>query len=193
MDWKFRSGNVLLARLMSGIVKPRNQLLGVEISGRIETIGKSISSFKVGDFIYGVLKGGGYAEYICLPENQIQIAPKSISLDEAATIPFGATTAYHFLVDLGKIKKGEHVLINGASGGVGIFALQIAKHFGAHVTGVCSEKNAQLVKSLGADVVLDYNKEDFTHMNQKYDIIFDVVGNTTYGECKRLLNDGGRF
>jgi NADPH:quinone reductase-like Zn-dependent oxidoreductase len=143
--------------------------------------------------VQGVLKGGGYAEYICLPENQIQIAPKSIRLDEAATIPFGATIAYHFLVDLDKITKDEQVLINGASGGVGIFALQIAKHFGAHVTGVCSDKNIQLVKSLGADVVLDYNKEDFIHLNQKYDIIFDVVANTTYSKCKRLLNDGGRF
>ncbi len=193
MDWKFRSGKVFLARLMSGIRKPKNPILGVELSGVIDRVGVEVTTYKPGDKVYAVTTGGGHSESVCLPTKQILKAPTKITLDEAASIPFGATTAYHFLKNAAGIKSGDKVLVNGASGGVGIFAIQLCKIFGADVTGVCSTGNVEMVKSLGADRVIDYKQADFLHEDETYDIIFDVVGNKSYKNCKSKLKEKGTY
>ena len=194
MDWRFRSGKNLFARLvMSGLFKPKNQILGIELSGIIEKVGKNVKNYKPHDQIFAVAKNGGYAEYICIPENQILLKPSNMILGDSASVPFGATTAYHFLVNEGNIKKDQKVLINGASGGVGIFAVQLAKYFDAEVTAVCSTSNIEMVKSLGADYVVDYTKDDFTSGDKTYDIIFDVVGKNTFSRCKNILKETGIY
>ena len=194
MDWRFRSGKNFFARLiMSGLLKPRNPILGIELSGEITEIGLNVKLFKGTEQIFAATKGGGYAEYICLPENMAVKKPSNMTYEEASSVPFGATTAYHFLVKAGKIKKGQKVLVNGASGGVGIFAVQLAKYFGAEVTGVCSTTNLEMVRFLGVDKVIDYTKEDFTRNNETYDIIFDVVGKNSFPKCKKILNKKGIY
>ncbi|MCK4465887.1 MAG: NAD(P)-dependent alcohol dehydrogenase, partial [Bacteroidales bacterium] len=157
MDWKFRSGKIFLARLMTGLFKPKNNILGVEFSGVIEEIGKNVTQFKVRDKVFGrAKKGGAHAEYICVPEKEIAVNPSNNSFEEAAGITFGATTALCNLRDSGNIKKGQKVLINGDSGGVGTFAVQFTKFYETEVTAVCSTSNHELVKGLGADKVIDY-------------------------------------
>jgi NADPH:quinone reductase-like Zn-dependent oxidoreductase len=193
LDWKFRSGKVFLARLMSGPKKPKNPLLGTEISGVITEKGNDATLFEVDDAVFAMIQGGGYAQYICLDQNEILKNPINMTYEEAASVPFGAISAYHYLVKVGKIQKGYKVLINGASGGVGIFAVQLAKYFGAHVTGVCSGKNVEMVKSLGADEVIDYTTESFTSKDTKYEIVFDAVGKSSYKKCKKLLTDNGVY
>jgi len=193
LDWKFRNGEVFIARLMSGPFKPKNPILGTEISGEIVKTGEMVKSLKEDDKVFAMISGGGYAEYICLPEDKVLKIPKNMTLEEAATVPFGAITAYHFLVKEGGIQKGQKVLINGASGGVGIFAVQLAKYFGTEVTAVCSGANVNMVKSLGADKVIDYTKEDFTQSDEKYDIVFDVVAKSQFKACKNILKKNGVF
>ena len=194
MDWKFRSGKIFLARLMSGLFKPKIKILGVEFSGEIEDIGKYVTQFKVHDKVFGrAKKGGAHAEYICAPENEIVVNPSNISFEKAAGITFGATTALCNLRDSGNIKKGQKVLINGASGGVGTFAVQIAKYYEAEVTAVCSTSNLKMVIDLGADKFIDYTKEDFTQNEEIYDIIFDCVGKRTFSECKKSLIKNGIY
>lgn len=182
-------------RLVLGLTKPRNPILGVELSGEVEAIGKHVKRFKEGDQVYALsgMRCGAHAEYICLHENAIVgVKPTNVTHEEAAAIPFGGTTALHFFRK-GKLQKGQKVLIYGASGSVGTSAVQLAKYFGAEVTAVCSSANFDLVKSLGADTVIDYTKEDFTKKEERYDIVFDAVGKATKSECVRVLTPNGIF
>ncbi|ATF11995.1 NAD(P)-dependent alcohol dehydrogenase [Brevibacillus sp. HB1.4B] len=182
-------------RLVLGLTKPRNPILGVELSGEVEAIGKHVTRFQKGDHVYALsgMRCGAHAEYISLKENAIVgLKPTNVTHEEAAAIPFGGTTALHFFRK-GKLQKGQKVLIYGASGSVGTSAVQLAKYFGAEVTAVCSSANLDLVKSLGADNVIDYTKEDFTKKEERYDIVFDAVGKVTKSHCIKALAPDGLF
>ena len=178
----------------NGFLKPRNPILGQELAGEIETIGKDVTRFKPGDRIFGFDMFGAYAEYKCMPENgALAIKPVNLSYEEAASIPNGALTALAFLRDKANIQSGQTALIYGASGSVGIAAVQLAKYYGAEVTGVCSSANLEWVKSLGADHVIDYTKGNFTENGKTYDIIFDTVGKRSFSECKDSLTEVGNY
>ena len=185
------------AKLMFGIRKPwRPRVLGTELAGEVERAGKDVTTFKRGDRVVAStgMAGGGHAQYACVRETgALTMKPDSLSWEEAVAIPFGANTALYFLRDLGGIRAGHEVLIIGASGSIGSAAVQLAKHFGAAVTAVCSGANAALVTSLGADTVIDYTKEDFTRNGKTYDLIFDIVGATTFDRCRGSLEPKGIF
>lgn len=186
-----------IARLMFGITKPwKPRILGTELAGEVERVGKDVTRFEVGDRVVASTgaAGGGHAQYACLPETgAVAIKPDSLSWEQAVAIPFGANTALYFLRGLGRIRAGQDLLIIGASGAIGSAGVQLARHFGARVTGVCSGANAELVKALGADRVIDYTQEDFTKSGNTYDLIFDVVGGTTFDRCQRSLRPNGVF
>jgi len=193
LDWHFMEGTPYLGRLPAfGLLKPRVERLGVDYAGTVEAVGKNIKEFKPGDEVYGN-KFGAFAEYIVATDKALTLKPASLSFEQAASLPVAALTALQALRDSGKLQPGQKVLINGASGGVGTFAVQIAKAFGAEVTGVCSGRNVELVRSLGADHVIDYTKEDFTKRAERYDLILDNVGNRSPLECRRALNPNGKI
>ena len=180
-----------LLRPISGMRKPKDTRLGVDYAGTVEAVGKKVTNFKPGDEVFGG-KNGAIAEYVCvLADRSVVLKPANMTFEQAASVPVAAITALQGLRDKGKIRAGQKVLINGASGGVGTFAVQIAKAFGTDVTGVCSTRNVDLVKSIGADHVIDYTREDFTKTNQRYDLIYDLVGNHSFSERQRLLNPNG--
>jgi len=190
-------GLTFVARLMFGLKKPKKNILGFEFSGKIEAVGKNVTLFKLGDEVFGTdgNHGSAYAEYKCMPEDGALVTkPNNTTHEEAASISFGALTALYFLREKVNIQKGQNVLINGASGSVGTAAVQLAKHFGAEVTGVCSTANLGFVKSLGADKVIDYTREDFTQGSETYDIILDtVVGKNSFLKCKKVLKKNGFY
>ncbi len=182
-------------RIVLGLRKPRKSILGVELAGEVEDVGKNVTRFKKGDQLFAMtgMKFGGYAEYICLPEKgTIAVKPENVTHEEAASISFGGTTALHFFRK-GNIQAGQKVLIYGASGAVGTAAVQLASYYGAEVTGVCSAKNSELVKSLGADYVIDYQNEDFSKKEERYNLIFDAIGKITKNQRKEALALNGRF
>lgn len=199
-DWRMRSLDVpfgfgLLVRLALGVFKPRQAILGSELAGSIEAVGKDVKKFKVGDpiFAFSGVGMGCHAEYKCMPENgAVVLIPTNLTYDEAAALSFGGTTALDFF-RRGKLQKGERVLVNGASGAVGTAAVQLAKHFGADVTGICSTANLELVKSLGANHVIDYTQEDFTKNGETYDIIVDTAGTAPFPRSKTSLKKDGRL
>ena len=180
-------------RIMSFFVNRGSKITGSDLSGKIVSVGKTVVSMKNGDDVFGFKQGGTTAEYVAIPENKVAIKPINMTFEEAAAVPLAALTALQALRDKGNICSGQSVLVNGASGGVGTYAVQIAKSFGTDVTGVSSTKNLELIKSLGADKVIDYTKEDFTRTNQRYDIILDAVAKSSFSKCKKILNKGGIF
>jgi NADPH:quinone reductase-like Zn-dependent oxidoreductase len=193
LDWHFMEGTPYIGRpLAFGFLKPDVQRLGVDYAGTVEAVGKNITEFKPGDEVYGN-KFGAFAEYLVASDKALALKPANLTFEQAASLPVAAITALQALRDTGKIQAGQKVLINGASGGVGTFAVQIAKTFGAEVTGVCSGRNAELVRSLGADHVIDYTKEDFTQGAERYDLILDNVGNQPLAGFRRVLNPKGMY
>ncbi len=194
-DPGFRQGD-MVTRLFNGITKPKHAIPGDVLAGEIEAVGKDVTKFKIGDRVYAAcaMTQGGQAEYICMPQDgPLAIMPANMNYVEAVGVPDGALGALNFLRDAAKIQRGQQVLINGASGSVGSYAVQLAKYFGAHVTAVCSTTNVELVKSLGADVVIDYTRENFTKRGETYDLIFDAVGKSSFSRCKNLLKETGTY
>lgn len=189
-------GEPFLARFAFGLLKPKYPIPGGDIAGRVEAVGKNITQFKPGDDVFGDLSScgwGAFAEYVSVPVEAIALKPTNISFEEAAAAPMAGVTALQSIQDKGKLKEGEKILINGASGGVGTFAVQIAKALGAEVTGVCSTSKIETLRSLGADYVIDYTKEDFTTKKEKYDLILGVNGYQSINAYKRALKPNGRY
>jgi NADPH:quinone reductase-like Zn-dependent oxidoreductase len=203
-DGRVRRADPFLVRLMFGLLKPKFPILGMECAGEIESTGKDVTKFKKGDKVFALtgFAFGAYAEYRCLPEKPeegkaekkglVVIKPANLSYDEAAAVPAGGLTALKN-IQKANIKKGQKILINGASGSLGTYGIQLAKYYGAEVTGICSTTNLKLVKSLGADKVIDYTKEDFTKSGETYDVVYDAVMKTKRSRCKDLLKDNGIF
>ncbi len=177
-------------RMATGLLKPKYGVPGYDVAGRVEVVGNNVKRFQPGDEVFGACTGT-CAEYVCANENELAHKPANLTLEESAAIPTSALAALHALRDVGKVRPGQRVLINGASGGVGTFAVQLAKSFGAEVTGVCSMRNVDMVRSIGADHVIDYNQEDFAQGRRRYDLIFDNVENRSLSDCRRALTRDG--
>jgi len=192
LDWHYMEGTPYIMRAMgTGLRRPKVPRLGVDLAGQVEAVGKNVTQFKPGDEVFGTGGGAAFAEYVCARKTKLVLKPANLTFEQAAAVPIAALTALQGLRDEGHVQPGQKVLINGASGGVGTFAVQIAKSFGADVTGVCSTRNVDLVRSLGADRVIDYTKEDFTKSEQRYDVILDNVGNQPLAGFRRALKPKG--
>ncbi|MBS2017416.1 MAG: NAD(P)-dependent alcohol dehydrogenase [Deltaproteobacteria bacterium] len=201
-DWRFRAavfprGFRLLGRMMVGLFRPRNPILGMDFSGVVQATGPAVSRFRVGDAVFGstsAMRRGAHAEYVTVRESDAVVRkPRWLAHELAAAIPFGGNSALAFVRDFGQVRAGANVLVIGASGGVGVWAVQLARHFGARVTGVCSTRNVELVRSLGAHRVLDYTAEPFVESGERYDLVLDTVGGTTFGECREVLSERGVY
>lgn len=195
-DWRLVRADPFLARFATGLLKPKNTIPGADVAGRVEAVGRSVTLFRPGDEVFGDLSAcgwGAFAEYVCASETALVLKPTNIPFEEAAAVPLAAVTALQALRDKGRIQPGQKVLINGASGGVGTFAVQIAKSFGAEVTAVCSTSKMEMARSLGADHVIDYTQEDFTQIGQQYDLILAANGNRSLSDYKRALAPKGRY
>lgn len=193
-DWHLLTGTPYLVRFAGfGVLKPNQAIPGMAIAGTVEAVGADVTAFKPGDAVFGEITGGGFAEYACVGAGELALVPEGVSLEDAATLPVSATTALQGLRDAGRLSAGQSVLVNGAAGGVGTFAVQVAKALGAVVTGVCSAANVDLVRSLGADHVIDYGAVDFTQAGVTYDVILDLVGNHGPAACRRALAPRGRL
>jgi NADPH:quinone reductase-like Zn-dependent oxidoreductase len=190
LDWHYMRGKPYIIRLEAGMRKPKDTRLGADVAGEVEAVGRNITQFKPGDAVFGGC-WGAFAEYVCTSESALVMKPDNLTFEQAASASVAAFTALQGLRDKGGIKPGMKVLINGAAGGVGTFAVQIARSFGAVVTGVCSTKNVDMVRSIGADQVVDYTREDFTKGGKRYDLIFDLVGNHSLSACMRALTPKG--
>jgi NADPH:quinone reductase-like Zn-dependent oxidoreductase len=193
-DWHFMRGLPYLVRIIAGLNKPKVTRLGFDVAGEVEAVGKKVTQLKPGDAVFGACSGahaGAFAEYACTPESALATKPANVTFEQAAAVPLAAFTALQGLRDKGHIQPGQKVLVNGAAGGVGSFAVQIAKSFGAEVTGVCSTRNVEMVRSIGANRVIDYTREDFTKSDQRHDLFFDTVGNHSLTACRRVLNPNG--
>src|SRR5947209_3468652 len=196
LDLLFR-GTSYMVRMITGLRKPKDTRLGVDVAGQVEAVGRNVTQFKLGDAVFGTCKGA-FAEYVCTSESALVLKPDNVTFEQAASVPIAALTALQGLRlgglgDKGKIQPGQKVLINGAAGGVGTFAVHISKSFGADVTGVCSTRNVDMVRSIGADRVIDYTQEDFTKSGQRYDLLFDCIGNHSFSACRRVLNPKGIY
>jgi NADPH:quinone reductase-like Zn-dependent oxidoreductase len=196
-DWHFMRGDPYLLRLMAGLSRPKDQRLGSDVAGQIESVGSNVTQFKPGDEVFGSCRGA-FAEYACSEESKLIAKPANVSFAQAASVPIAAFTALQSLrlgglTGNGSKQLNRKVLINGAAGGVGTFAVQIARSFGAQVTAVCSTRNAEMVRSIGADRVVDYTQQDFTQTSERYDIFLDNVGNRSLSACRRLLNSNGTY
>ncbi len=192
LDAHFMRGMPYFLRLMAGLRKPKDRRLGVDVAGQVAAVGRNVTRFKPGDEVFGSCRGA-FAEYACAAESALVTKPANVTFEQAAAAPVAAYTVLQGLRDKGRIQPGQQVLINGAAGGVGTFAVQVAKSFGADVTGVCSTRNVEMVRSIGADRVIDYTREDFTKNGQRYDLIFDAVGNHSLLACRRALHPTGIY
>jgi NADPH:quinone reductase-like Zn-dependent oxidoreductase len=190
LDWHFLRGTPYALRIAAGLRQPKVTRLGVDVAGQLEAVGKNVKQFQPGDAVFGVCKGA-FAEYGCASEDKLVLKPANVTFEQAAAVPVAAVSALQGLRDKGQLRRGQKVLINGAAGGVGTFAVQIAKVFGADVTGVCSTRNLDMVRTIGARHVIDYTAEDFTRSGQRYDLIFDTVGNHSLSDCRRALTPKG--
>ncbi len=189
-DWYFVTGTPYLARLSFGLRQPKQHIPGTDMAGVVEKVGSNVTQFQPGEAVFG-MRSGAFAEYVSVRPDQIVAKPASVTFEQAAAVPVAALTALQGLRDKGRIDAGQQVLINGASGGVGTFAIQIAKSFGAEVTGVCSTRNVETIRSLGADHVIDYTREDFVQSGQKYDLILDIAGNRSVADRRRAMTPNG--
>lgn len=189
-DWHLTTGTPYVMRLGGGLFKPKQTVLGVDVAGQVQAVGSNVTEFQPGDEVFG-MRSGAFAEYLCVRAIRMVSKPANLTFEQVAAVPVAAITALQGLRDKGQIRAGQKVLINGASGGVGTFAVQIAKSFGAEVTGVCSTRNVDAVRSLGADRVIDYTQEDFVHSGQRYDLILDVVGTRSIADRRRALSPTG--
>jgi NADPH:quinone reductase-like Zn-dependent oxidoreductase len=191
MDYHLMSGAYVM-RLMTGLRKPKPTRPGADLAGEVEAVGRNVTRFQPGDSVFGGARGA-FAEYVCAREDRLALKPANLTFEQAAAVPVAGLTALQGLRDKGRIQPGQNVLINGASGGVGTFAVQIGKWLGAQVTGVCSTRNVDLVRSIGADHVIDYTQDDFTRSGERYDLIFDCVGNRPLSACRRVMTPRGTF
>jgi NADPH:quinone reductase-like Zn-dependent oxidoreductase len=192
LDSHLMQGKPYIGRLAFGLRKPKDARVGRDVAGHVEAVGLNVTQFKPGDEVFGACRGA-FAEYACASESRLAMKPENVTFEQAASVPVAALTALQGLRDKGKIQPGQTVLINGAAGGVGTFAVQIAKSFGGNVIAVVSTRNVDMVRSIGADLVIDYTREDFTTSGQRYDLIFDLVGNHSLSACRHILNPNGTY
>ena len=195
-DWRLLRADPFFVRFIAGLFKPKNPILGADVAGRVEAVGRDVTQFQPGDAVFGSLSGcglGGFAEFVCAPEEMLAPKPTNLNFVQTAAVPMAAVTALQGLRDAGQIQSGQSVMIHGASGGVGTFAVQIAKAFGSEVTAVCSTSKIEMARSLGADHVIDYTQEDFVQSGQEYDLIFAANGNRSLSDYERALTSTGRL